>query len=97
MLLAHTKDIKENKPLIINHEEEEIALFNIDGQIYAIENKCPHAEGPVAEGDLESSCITCPWHGWQFDIKTGQCLTNPGEEVKTYPIVVKDDGSIHLE
>lgn len=52
-----------------------IALFNIDGRFHALDGICPHAGGPLAEGYLRKNVVTCPWHGWQFDVTTGQhCL-----------------------
>jgi len=52
-----------------------VALFNVDGTIYALDGVCPHAGGPLGEGTLRGTMVTCPWHGWQFDVTTGQnCL-----------------------
>ena len=53
-----------------------IALFNVDGEVRAIDGICAHAGGPVAKGSLDGSIVTCPWHGWQYDVNTGtHCLT----------------------
>jgi NAD(P)H-dependent nitrite reductase small subunit len=54
----------------------QIALFNVGGTIHAIDNVCPHRGGPLAEGDLDGTAVTCPWHAWQFDVTTGQSLTD---------------------
>jgi len=67
----------------------ELALFNINGEFYATENSCPHKGAPLSEGILCEHVIECDWHGWQFDVRTGECLTVP-EEVLTYEVVVKD-------
>ena len=67
----------------------ELALFNIDGEFYATENFCPHKGAPLAEGTLCEHVIECDWHGWQFDVRTGECLTVPGR-LLTYEVVVKD-------
>ena len=48
-----------------------VALFNIDGDVYALENCCPHQGGPIADGWVEGETVTCPWHAWCFNIKTG--------------------------
>ena len=53
-----------------------VALFNLGGKIHAIEGICPHAGGPLAEGTVEGTVVTCPWHGWQFDLTTGQNVYN---------------------
>lgn len=53
-----------------------VALANVDGQIFALDGVCPHQGGPLGEGQLEGPIVTCPWHGWQFDVRTGQhCLS----------------------
>lgn len=53
-----------------------LAVFNVDGTFYAIDGICPHAGGPLADGGLHGCIVTCPWHGWQFDVTTGRhCLT----------------------
>ena len=54
-----------------------LAVFNIDGRYYAIRNRCPHEGGPVATGPLQGTMITCPRHGWQFDVTTGQNKIRP--------------------
>jgi nitrite reductase (NADH) small subunit len=94
--LAKLKDVKEGKPLIVKTKEGvQIALILLEGEIYGIENVCPHMEGPVGEGQIEGCRITCPWHGWQFDIKTGACINVEGEEVKKIPVHV-ENGDIYL-
>jgi nitrite reductase/ring-hydroxylating ferredoxin subunit len=54
-----------------------LALFNVDGTIYAIDGICPHQGGPLGQGTLCGTVVTCPWHGWQFDVTTGQNQLNP--------------------
>ena len=73
-----------------------LAVFNIDGRYYAIRNRCPHEGGPVATGPLQGTMITCPRHGWQFDVATGQSVNRAGFFVKRYPVVVKD-GAVYVE
>ena len=51
---------------------EMVALANVDGQLYAIDGLCPHQGGPLGTGALCGKVLTCPWHGWQFDVTTGQ-------------------------
>lgn len=58
-----------------------IALFNVDGTFYAIDNACPHAGGPLGEGTLTGRVVTCPWHGWKFSVVSGQREDNPDFEV----------------
>lgn len=50
----------------------EVALFNVAGDLYALENACPHQGGPIADGWVEGRTVTCPWHAWCFDLRTGR-------------------------
>ena len=63
-----------------------IGLFNVDGVISAIDGICPHQGGPLAEGSLEGTTVTCPWHGWQFDVRTGRTLLGAKIHQTVYPV-----------
>jgi nitrite reductase/ring-hydroxylating ferredoxin subunit len=67
----------------------ELALYNIDGEFFAIENFCPHKGAPLADGRLCGHMIECDWHGWRFDVRTGQCITN-SSHVEAYEVVIED-------
>jgi len=67
----------------------ELALYHVNGEFYASENFCPHKGAPLAAGRLCDHVIECEWHGWQFDVRTGECLTVP-ERIETYEVLVKD-------
>ncbi len=68
----------------------EMALFRIDGQVYAINAACPHRRGPLDGGELEEKFIVvCPWHGWRFDVRTGKSPTHPGQ-VASYALTITD-------
>ena len=69
--------------------EREIALYRVNGEFYATGNFCPHKGAPLAEGKLCDHVIECEWHGWQFDVRTGQCLT-VSEKIATYPVVIEE-------
>ncbi len=73
---------------------KEVALFNVGGEIFALDNTCPHAGGPLGEGSLEATIVTCPWHGWSFDVKTGECQNNPDAPAKCVKISVKGEDVI---
>ena len=69
-----------------------IALFNVDGKFFAIDDTCTHAEASLSEGSLEGTVVTCPHHGAQFDLKSGNALTLPAVTgVRTYPIKIQGD------
>jgi nitrite reductase/ring-hydroxylating ferredoxin subunit len=54
-----------------------VALFNVDGAYYALDGICPHQGGPLGKGTLADCVVTCPWHGFQFDVRTGRNVSNP--------------------
>jgi len=67
-----------------------IALYNVGGMVYATENSCPHSGGPLGKGILRGELITCPWHMWSFNVRTGLCDVNPEERIETYPVKVRN-------
>ena len=69
-----------------------VAVFNVSGTVFAIDDRCPHREGPLSEGYLDGFLITCPWHGWQYDVRDGRCDTFSSKSVATYPVRVDEEG-----
>lgn len=69
----------------------DVALFNVDGEFYALENSCPHQGGPIADGWLESGTITCPWHGWCFDVRSGKMTLGDFARVRRFELVRAGD------
>jgi len=74
----------------VEYEGRIVAIFNVDGVISAIDGICPHQGGPLADGPLEGTCVTCPWHGWQFDVRTGTTPIN--SRIKQQVFEVKVEG-----
>ncbi|OGS60520.1 MAG: non-heme iron oxygenase ferredoxin subunit [Euryarchaeota archaeon RBG_19FT_COMBO_69_17] len=68
-----------------------VALFNVDGTFHALSNVCLHRGGPVGEGSLEGTTVACPWHGWEYDVRTGQNVTNPSARLRQFPVRVEGD------
>lgn len=68
-----------------------IALFNVDGKLYATDNTCLHRGGPLGQGPLEGEIVTCPWHGWQYNVCTGEAVFNKEIKVDTYEVKVEGD------
>jgi len=68
-----------------------IAIFNVNGQFHAIHDTCLHAGGPIGEGYLEDHIVTCPWHGWKYDVITGQSPVVPTAKVQKYEVKVVGD------
>lgn len=69
---------------------EKLAVYNISGEFYAIDHRCPHWGASLVDGHLCGHIVECSLHGWQFDIRTGECLT-VSDRIKTYRVVVQDD------
>ena len=87
--VASTNEIASGQARLVNIKGNEIALFNIEGTFFALENACTHEEGPLAEGEIEGHEVTCPWHGARFDIRTGEVLCPPAyEDVARYNVRV---------
>jgi nitrite reductase/ring-hydroxylating ferredoxin subunit len=68
----------------------ELVIYNVDGEFYAIENFCPHKGAPLSEGIRCGHIVECGWHGWQFDLRSGECLTVK-ERIKTYQVRVEEN------
>ena len=68
-----------------------IVVSNAEGQFYACASSCPHADGPMGDGTLEGTLITCPYHGWEFDLKDGSCTTHPDAELGLYEVQIVED------
>lgn len=84
---------KEGKRFFV--DDAEIALFKVDGEVYALSNRCPHQQSAmIFEGYIEEGCVVCPIHGWMFNLKTGKMPTgNSG--LQSYPVQVSN-GSVYV-
>tara|TARA_R110002096_G_scaffold280660_2_gene474785 strand:- start:1821 stop:2180 length:360 start_codon:yes stop_codon:yes gene_type:complete len=85
--LANASDLEEGKgrPVELNHHR--IALIRHDGKVYAIEDRCPHADASLAFGPVENGCIACPWHFAEFRLETGEVLSGPATcGIRTYAV-----------
>jgi nitrite reductase/ring-hydroxylating ferredoxin subunit len=88
--LATLDELPPGSSKEVEHAGRIYALFNVGGVISAIDGICPHQGGPLAEGLVEETVVTCPWHGWQFDVRTGK--TPVGSRVKQAVYEVKVEG-----
>lgn len=68
---AASDAVTENAALEVVVEGQILALFRNEGQLFALDGMCSHQGGPIAEGTVEHGCVTCPWHGWQYELATG--------------------------
>jgi nitrite reductase/ring-hydroxylating ferredoxin subunit len=93
---AEKRDLAEGTGRVVNVEGRSIALFRVKDEYFAMANVCLHRGGPLGEGSLNGSTVTCPWHGWKFDIRTGSFTVIPTLKVTTYK-VKEQDGSVMVE
>ncbi len=90
--VADLASVPPGKSRAFNVGRFEIALFNVDGNYYALENACPHQGGPIAEGWIENLTVTCPWHAWCFDLRTGSLTMGDFALIPRFEVRVEQDG-----
>jgi nitrite reductase (NADH) small subunit len=73
-----------------------LAVANVGGTFHAIDNTCLHRGGPLGDGPLEGNVVTCPWHGWQYDVTTGKVSQNPSVGVACYPVEIRA-GEVYVD
>ncbi len=90
--VAKTSDLSDGEIMLVEVDDERIALSRIDGSFYAIAEVCPHAEGPLSEGTVDDEEVECPWHGSRFNLKTGEVTSPPAREaVARYAVRLDGD------
>jgi nitrite reductase/ring-hydroxylating ferredoxin subunit len=77
--VANKKDIGQGMALCAEVNGKKIAIYNVKGRFYALNNKCTHMGGPLCKGSLEGNIVTCPWHGSKFDVTTGEVVGGPAK------------------
>lgn len=89
--VAGIGDIKPGQIVRVEFDDEPIAIFNVDGTLYAIGDTCSHEEASLADGDVFGTCVECPLHGAEFDLATGAARTLPAvAPVASYEVKVED-------
>ncbi|HZO88431.1 MAG TPA: Rieske 2Fe-2S domain-containing protein [Chthonomonadaceae bacterium] len=94
--VAEAAELSPGQCRVVSVGSRELALFNVGGEFYCLNNECPHQDGPLGEGDLEEDVVICPWHAWQVNVRTGEVLYMPGLCVRTHPCLV-EDGAVFVE
>src|ERR1051325_3426539 len=90
--VASVDELKPGERMVVELGRHWVALFNVDGVYYAIDDVCTHDDGPLAEGELDGCIITCPRHGATFDIRTGKVLTPPAlVDVQSYEVQIQGE------
>ena len=88
--ISSARQIPSGTCTVVQVGGKTIALFNINGTFYALDNACTHRGGPLGQGSIEGTVVTCPWHGNQFDVTTGQVVTGT-RAVTAYAVQLQGD------
>jgi nitrite reductase (NADH) small subunit len=94
--VASIGDVPAGQALVVQASGQSLALVNVDGAFYALDNTCLHRGGPLGEGELEGRVLVCPWHAWRWDVTTGANVNNPAVKVACFPVSV-DRGEVFVE
>jgi nitrite reductase (NADH) small subunit len=93
--VAKVNDIPPGHGKTVQVAGKNIALFNVDGTFYAIDDTCLHRGGPLGEGELTGHLVACPWHGWKYDVRTGISITNSAAQVHCYETKIEGE-DLHI-
>jgi nitrite reductase (NADH) small subunit len=96
MRVADAAELPDDTGTVVQANGKEIALFKVGDEVFAIDNECPHREGPLGFGDLSEDIVTCPFHAWQINVRTGEVVDFPSMCARTYPCRVVD-GGVYLD
>ena len=89
--VAKTSEIPTGTGKVVEAGGKTIAVFNCEGSFYAVDNTCKHRGGPLGEGSLSGKTVTCPWHGWEYDVSTGECAMDASITVQKFAVKVDGD------
>ncbi|MBV9359631.1 MAG: Rieske 2Fe-2S domain-containing protein [Chloroflexi bacterium] len=90
--VGHVDDVPPGQVRLVVVDGRAWAVANVDGSFFAVDNNCPHNGGPLAKGALEGRVLTCPWHGWRWDVASGaNCWPGAGWRAPRVPVRVVDD------
>ena len=82
------------KPFTV--EGAHLALFQYEGRFHAVDNRCPHMGYPMSKGSIRDGVLICHWHHWEFDLNTGGCLLTSGDDLKSFPVEIREDGWVYV-
>jgi nitrite reductase (NADH) small subunit len=88
--VARVEDVPPGTVRAVRTGEMEIALAHVNGGFFATQARCLHLKGPLGEGRLEGTVLSCPWHGWQYDVRTGENEFDRAIQLRTYEVRVED-------
>jgi 3-phenylpropionate/trans-cinnamate dioxygenase ferredoxin component len=95
--VARLEQLPPGRALAVELGRRSLALFNVGGRLYAIDDTCSHSGGPLSEGEVEGSQVVCPWHGARFELESGRsCTPMASRDLRSYPVRERD-GAIEVE
>jgi nitrite reductase/ring-hydroxylating ferredoxin subunit len=109
--VADTADVEEGKRIIVEVEGRSIGVYRVGGELYALHNRCPHQGAPLCKGPIcgttlpsavyeyeygrSGELVRCPWHGWEFEIKTGKSVFSDKVRTRCYKVQI-DEGKVGI-
>ena len=93
--VARVEDVPPGSVKTVRAGDEDVALAHVDGGFYATQAVCIHLQGPLGEGRLDGPVLTCPWHGWQYDVRSGENEFDRAIQLRTYQVRV-EDGNVQI-
>lgn len=94
--VADTGEIPSGAIKLVDVRGERLGVANVDGEFYAFSDECTHDGGPLSEGELDGAIVTCPWHFSRFDVRTGEIVESPAEDVIAVYDVKVEDGVVYV-
>ncbi len=89
--VALLSELETKRALKVTLEGRDIAVLQVEGEIYALDDRCPHKGGPLSAGWVEDGAVFCPLHGWKFNLKTGACETNCERPIQTHEVRIREN------
>lgn len=89
--MARVGDVPPGGSLSVRIGERRVAIFDDAGELHALEDECLHQSAPIAGGEIEAGVVSCPWHGWQFELRSGRCVLGPPGCIARFAVKVEGD------
>ncbi|HEV2583510.1 MAG TPA: non-heme iron oxygenase ferredoxin subunit [Ktedonobacteraceae bacterium] len=90
--VAQVSDLEDGEMMAVEVDGEPVCIAKVEGDVFAFTDNCTHISGPLNEGELDGDVLTCPWHGAQFNVRTGKVLRGPArQDIQTYAVRVDND------
>lgn len=88
--VAKADEVPEGEMKLVEIDGQPVAIVHTEGEFFAIDNVCQHKGGPLNEGELEGTTLICPWHSWEYDIRTGECEWDDNVTLKRFSVKVEN-------